>query len=123
MLKKVRVAVLGVLMAGVLCYTCIGIIAAPVFAGEACCPGGKKDAAAPCDFTKELGLTAEQQAKIEKLKAEFEKSGQKCSPEECFQKVKEILTKEQGEKLAVLIAKKNGGNVPAAKEEDAPQVK
>lgn len=117
MLKKVRLAVLGVLMAGVLCYACIGIITTPVFAcegsqGSSACSAGKKSE--PCDLTKELGLTTEQIAKIEKLKAECEKDGNKCTPE-CFQKVKEILTKEQGEKLDVLVAKKNGGNTPQAK--------
>ncbi len=129
MLKKVRLVVLSVLVAGVMCYACIGIKATAVLAGEGCpkssssCCAGKTGA--PCDFMKELGLTPEQQAKIEKLKAECEKDGQKCTPE-CIQKVKEILTKEQGEKLDVLIAKmKNGGNAsaPACKGEGAPQAK
>ena len=129
MLKEVRVFVLGVLMAWVLGYVCTGIITTPVLANEGCqksspsCCANKQGA--PCDLTKELGLTPEQQAKIEKLKAECEKNGQKCTPE-CIQKVKEILTKEQGEKLDVLVAKmKNGGSAsaPACKGEDAPQAK
>ena len=125
MLKKVRLAVLGVLLAGLLCYVCIGINATPALAGSCCASKAGAAPTAPCDFMKELGLTPEQQAKIEKMKAECEKNGNKCNPE-CLQKVKEILTKEQGEKLDVLIAKmKNGcgSGAPACKGEGAPQAK
>ncbi len=130
MLKKVRLVVLSVLAAGVMCYVCVGIKAIPVLAGEGCpkaspssCCAADKKGSAPCDFMKELGLTPEQQAKIEQLKAGCEKNGNKCTPE-CLQKVKEILTKEQGEKLDALVAKmKNGSGAPACKGEGAPQAK
>ena len=141
MLKKVRLVVLGILMAGVLCYACFGIYSTPLLAGEesqdtsscklyvgrlpvyagdvckkcldSCCVGEKS---AGCDFTEGLKLTPEQQAKIEKLKAEFEKNGQKCITKESIQKVKEVLTKEEGEGLDALIAKmKNGCSARACK--------
>ncbi|MGR3309979.1 MAG: hypothetical protein ACUZ77_04325 [Candidatus Brocadiales bacterium] len=125
MLKKVRLVVLGVLMAGILGYACIGINAATVFAcegsqGSSACGAGKKEA--PCDITKELGLTPEQIVKFEKLKAECERNRMQCGPE-CFQKFKAILTHEQGKKLEVFVAKQGGNPAALAKREGAPQVK
>lgn len=115
MLRKARVVVVGILMAGLFCYACIGINNANVFAsgcsrsssaaGPEC---GSKSGGAPCDISKELGLTPDQQAKIAALKAECEKSGMKCTPE-CLNKMKEILTPEQVTKLEAIIAKMQGG--------------
>lgn len=124
MLKKVRLVVLGGLMAGLLCYACIGMNAAPVLAcsgsggdhdhaaastsAPACGGAEGKKMGAPCDISKELGLTPEQQTKFNALKAECEKNGDKCTPE-CFQKVKALLTEEQSKKLESIIVKMKGG--------------
>lgn len=134
MLKKVRLVVgclLGsILMAGVLCYACIGIHSTPLLASEesqdtsscklyvgrlpvyagdvckkcsdSCCTSEKS---AGCDFTEGLKLTPEQQAQIEKLKTELEKKGEKCITAESIQKVKDVLTKEEGEELDAIVAK------------------
>lgn len=117
MLKRVKLVVIGFLMAGFLCYACIGIndanscardAAAGSASGGPACGAQKQGGGEPCDITKELGLTPEQQAKIEELKADCEKNGMKCTPE-CFNKMRAILTDEQAVKLQALITKMKGG--------------